>query len=51
MENEELKKEIEDLKINIHNISIYSKMVEGHLGKIKNILRLILAWARLDWNE
>lgn len=46
-ENEELKK-IENLKSNIYNISIYSKMVEGHLAKIKNSLRLILAWSKLD---
>lgn len=50
-ENEQLKKEIEYLKSNIYKISIYSKMVEGYLAKIKNSLRSILAWARLDWNE
>ena len=50
-ENEQLKQEIEDLKNNIYNISIYAKLTESQLAKTKNNLRLILSWTRLDWSE
>lgn len=50
-ENEQLKQEIEDLKSNIYNISIYAKLIESQLTKTKNNLRLILSWTRLDWSE
>lgn len=50
-ENKQLKKEIEDLKSNIYNISIFAKEIESCLAKTKNSLRLILIWTRLDWSE